>query len=55
LTSAEAAQISDVAEAAEIASLALTSLPGELCCVEPNGSKTSTSPSQNVIRTRKNM
>jgi hypothetical protein len=44
-----------VAEAAEMASEALTSLPEGLRCAEPKGNRTRTSPSQNVIRNKKNM
>ena len=45
-----------MAEAAEIAPEALTSLFGDgLRCAAPIGNSTSTSPSQNVIRNRKNM
>ncbi len=44
-----------VAEAAEMASEALTSLPDALRCAAPKGNRTRTSPSQNVIRNKKNM
>jgi hypothetical protein len=43
-----------VADAAEIASEAPTSLAGA-CCDEPLGNRISTRPSQNAMRNRKNM
>jgi hypothetical protein len=44
-----------VADAAEIASVALTSLVEALRCAAPIGNSTSTRPSQNIIRKRKNI
>ena len=43
-----------VADAAEIASVAPTSLAG-ICCDDPVGNRISTMPSQNAMRKRKNM
>src|SRR6516162_2277230 len=46
---------STVAEAAEIASAAPRSFAGALCCEKPLSNRSSTTPSQNAIRNRKNM
>jgi hypothetical protein len=44
-----------VADAAETASEAPTSLDCVACCADPLGKRTSTTPSQNAIRNKKNI